>query len=199
MKLLRIIASAVILTAIPLGCSLTKNSESETAGRVRDPEMRPMAQSSDPEFKPMLGIENIGPDNFYCVTKRADDRDPQGKVYLGSGKTRIDACNKSLEICGPITGFGDGTGACVTVVSYDNLITGFGQVQQGSADYGFVCLAKEMPFAGNGFSQRSWPGVGTTIKGAYDSAIALCTSRGGVNCQAWERCLDLSNASFDSN
>jgi hypothetical protein len=193
MKLLRIIASAVILTAIPLGCSVMKKSESESSAKSRDPEM-----------KPMLGIENISPDNFYCVTKRADDRDLKGKIYIGSGKTRSDACTKSLEICGPITGFGDGTGACVTVVSYDNLVTGFGQVEQGlkvegAIDYGFVCLAKEMPFAGNGFSQRSWPGVGKTMRAAYDSAIALCESRGGANCQAWERCVDLSNASFDSN
>lgn len=53
------------------------------------------------------------------------------------------------------------------------------------------------PFAGNGFSQRSWPDVGASFKEAYDSPIALCQYRGGVNCQAWERCVDLSNASFD--
>lgn len=180
------ILRSMLFIPLVLSCNLVKNAapESSTASQVSHP-------------KTMLGVENISPNNFFCVSKRADDRAPEGKYYGGSGKTRIEACQQSQEICGAITGFGDGTGACVIVVSFDDLITGFGQVQVGTGGMdGFACLAKEMPFAGDGFSQRSWPGVGPTIKQAYDAAISLCQYRGGVNCQAWDRCIDLSNAAF---
>lgn len=183
----RFVVLSFILLSFMTGCFQKKSiDESEV-------------KSHGSHYKPMLGVENINPNYFFCVTKRADDRAPEGKYYAGSGKTRIEACQQSQEICGAVTGFGDGTGACVIVVSFDDLITGFGQVDVGpGATTGFACLAKEMPFAGDGFSQRSWPGVGPTIKAAYDAAISLCQYRGGVNCQAWDRCIDLSNASFNS-
>ncbi len=191
MSLKKSLLLGAAMAALMVGCFKTGAKSQDSATKL------------SPEDRPMIGVQNIEPNKFYCVTTRADDRgdnDYIGNVYVGSGRDRNEACLQSQNICGSITGFGDGTGACVVVVSYDDLITGFGQVQANPTfGEGFVCFAREMPFAGSEFSQRKWPGIGATIKQAYDNAIKLCSYRGGANCQAWERCIDFSNASFNAD
>ena len=150
---------------------------------------------TDPESKPMLGVQTVSGGVAFCVVYRPNT----GAVYLGSGDNRELACEQADDWCSRLEGSANGTGACVRSVTFDTFITGIGAVEEQIhpiAGGGYLALAKEMPNAGDGYAQRTWPGIGKTITAAYDDAIRLCTLRGGANCQKFDRPADLSNGTI---
>jgi hypothetical protein len=149
--------------------------------------------------------EAIQPNLFVCKARRLDV-DPE-KSYYGTGKTRVSACDDARRICASLTGAQTaavgGDGACVTGPSFDAVQSGIGQTEdEGGLVQGngakWICLAEEFPASGV-IETRKWAGLGKNINQAYESAIKLCESRGGLSCARSGACFDTSNASVLAN